>query len=449
MPAAIPFAFSDATMPAASPAASAGTAMSEGARFFGQLVDAAVRPEAKPAAESLLPAVLPRDAMAEDMPAAAAAPEQAALDMPVAAVADEFLEADAGAEPLAELALLADQPDAPAITPDHVTDQAGYQDAPQATAAPEPRDGTSLEHAPEVPDVLPIAVAADDALPAERSAAPLVAALAAKSQSTDAADADGEAGALALSADLRKAAGQPAPQMKADAAEMAKLADMADASEFPAPSSVKDSVPSPAPAASSMAAAKPAHVEGSLPAALLTQAMAPIGQAPVAHGAHPYAAALSAVPPEPVVKAEAGRFGADVGVEIAKVAKGDGDSLLIRLDPREMGRVDVRLSFDRDGILRAVMSVDSPAALDMLRRESGELNRALNDAGVKSDGQSLRFDARSDGGASQGGPQHGSERDAQSQQARSGGDSRPFGQGQANPADYQPLRTTTQVDLIA
>lgn len=200
-------------------------------------------------------------------------------------------------------------------------------------------------------------------------------------------------------------------------------------------------------------AAKPAGADGSLPAALLTQAMAPMSSS----GAGKIYAGISmAALPEPVVQAEAGRFGTNMGAEIAKFAKGDGDNLLIRLDPRELGRVDVRLSFDREGVLRAVMSAESPAALEMLRRESGDLSRALADAGVRSDSQSLRFDTRSGEGFGQGGPQNGAQGD-QGQQARFGGaqggagrDGQDgHGDANANAAEYQPLRTNKQVNLIA
>jgi flagellar hook-length control protein FliK len=139
-------------------------------------------------------------------------------------------------------------------------------------------------------------------------------------------------------------------------------------------------------------------------------------------------------------------MGADIGVEIAKAAKGEREDLLIRLDPRDLGRINVRLSFDGDGVLRAVMSADSPAALDMLRRESGDLNRALADAGIRSDAQSLRFDARS-GDQGQGGSHSGQ----RGQQAQSGGSQGSTGDGSADLADvhYRPLRSSGQVDLMA
>lgn len=181
-----------------------------------------------------------------------------------------------------------------------------------------------------------------------------------------------------------------------------------------------------------------------LPSPLLTQTLAPVPVASPPVGS-PYPSATQAIVHAPVVQAEPGRMGADIGLQIAKAAKGEREDLLIRLDPRELGRIDVRLSFDRDGMLRAVLSADSPNALDLLRRESGDLNRALTDAGIRADGQSLRFDARSgDQGSGSG---HGAQRNHLAQ----GSGSDPHDEGVGNLADltYQPLRTSGHVDLMA
>ncbi|MBR0550933.1 flagellar hook-length control protein FliK [Stakelama marina] len=107
-------------------------------------------------------------------------------------------------------------------------------------------------------------------------------------------------------------------------------------------------------------------------------------------------------PSEAVVSARAGQIGKDLAVEIAKHSKDGRDSLTIRLDPAELGRIHVRMHFDDQGSLRAHVSAESNAALDMLRRDSQDLARALGDAGVRTDGQSFRFDGRG-----QDGSQHG------------------------------------------
>jgi flagellar hook-length control protein FliK len=144
----------------------------------------------------------------------------------------------------------------------------------------------------------------------------------------------------------------------------------------------------------------------------------------------------------PVIAAQPGKMGRDMGVEIARQVTAGRSEMLVRLDPPEMGRIDIRLSFDHDGGLRAVMSVDHHGALDLLRRETGDLTRALVDAGVKADAQSFRFDSRG-GEAGQRGQQH------QSGQQHG----REAGTAGSNVADEQPLyrglRTSGSVDLMA
>lgn len=185
---------------------------------------------------------------------------------------------------------------------------------------------------------------------------------------------------------------------------------------------------------------KPANLEGLSPQ-LVSQALPePVSRV---HG-QPYPGA-AVTQNQPVVAARPGQIGRDMGVEIARQVKAGKEEVLVRLDPAEMGRIDVRLSFDRDGTLRAVMAADSPAALDMLRREAGDLSRALTDAGVRADTQSFRFDSRSgDAGQSwQRGQQGGDGRSAQ------GGLSRNGGETIADEPVYQPLRASGRVDLMA
>ncbi len=118
----------------------------------------------------------------------------------------------------------------------------------------------------------------------------------------------------------------------------------------------------------------------------------------------PAPAPVAAAPvPEARVAAEPGRMGHEMAVAIARhTAEGGGEALTVRLNPAEFGRIDVTLSFDDRGTLRAVLAAETPAALDLLRRDSADLGRALSDAGMRTDAQSFRFDTRQ-GGADAGG----------------------------------------------
>lgn len=152
--------------------------------------------------------------------------------------------------------------------------------------------------------------------------------------------------------------------------------------------------------------------------------------------------------PEPVVTARAGQIGREMGVEIARRVSAGGDELTVRLNPVEMGRIEVRLAFDERGSLRAVVAAESPAALDLLRRDTADLGRALADAGVRSDAQSFRFDARAGGG--DGGQPWQRQRGGQD-----GGQGAVSGRGYADAGNaseeplYRPLRTSGRVDLMA
>ncbi len=55
----------------------------------------------------------------------------------------------------------------------------------------------------------------------------------------------------------------------------------------------------------------------------------------------------------------------------------------IRLDPAELGRIDVRLDIDRQGNVTSRLLVERADTLDLLRRDLSNLERALNDAGLK------------------------------------------------------------------
>jgi flagellar hook-length control protein FliK len=137
-----------------------------------------------------------------------------------------------------------------------------------------------------------------------------------------------------------------------------------------------------------------------------------------------------------------------MGVAIARhVLTDGGDAMTVRLTPADMGRIEITLSFDDSGTLRAVMAADSPAALDMLRRDSADLGRALTDAGVRSDGASLRFDTRSsDGGGNGGSAGQFWQRRQDARAGNENADVEPS--AQTNPT-YRPLRTSGRVDMIA
>ncbi|MBW6525526.1 flagellar hook-length control protein FliK [Sphingomonas sp. RHCKR7] len=95
--------------------------------------------------------------------------------------------------------------------------------------------------------------------------------------------------------------------------------------------------------------------------------------------------------------ARLGTIGQDTGVALARGVADGRDHVALRLDPPDLGRIDVQLSFGPDGGLRAIVASDNRAALDLLRRDLDQLHRALADAGVRADSQSFHFSERQSG----------------------------------------------------
>lgn len=80
----------------------------------------------------------------------------------------------------------------------------------------------------------------------------------------------------------------------------------------------------------------------------------------------------------------------------ARWAKGES-RFTIRLDPPELGPIDVNLNVNRHGHAQAVLAVEKPQTLDLLLRDAPTLERALKDAGLELGGNlsfSLKEDAR-------------------------------------------------------
>jgi flagellar hook-length control protein FliK len=66
----------------------------------------------------------------------------------------------------------------------------------------------------------------------------------------------------------------------------------------------------------------------------------------------------------------------------------------IRLDPPELGRVQVHLSLDDSGKAQASLVVDKPQTLELLQRDAANLTRSLTDAGVSLSNNGLNFSLR-------------------------------------------------------
>ncbi len=72
-----------------------------------------------------------------------------------------------------------------------------------------------------------------------------------------------------------------------------------------------------------------------------------------------------------------------ISVKITKALQAGTDRINIQLKPAELGRVDVRMEMTHDGRVMTVVTADRQETLDLLRRDSSELQRALQDAGLQ------------------------------------------------------------------
>lgn len=83
-----------------------------------------------------------------------------------------------------------------------------------------------------------------------------------------------------------------------------------------------------------------------------------------------------------------------VAREIVRRFDGGNTRFELRLDPPELGRVDVRLEVSRDHRVTAVIAADSPQALTELARHARELEQMLQGAGLELGDNGLSFDLR-------------------------------------------------------
>jgi flagellar hook-length control protein FliK len=93
---------------------------------------------------------------------------------------------------------------------------------------------------------------------------------------------------------------------------------------------------------------------------------------------------------------------AALGIAIAARSLSGSRQFDIRLDPPELGRVEVRLSIDDTGKASAHLSADRQQTLDLLQKDSSGLTRALRDAGLNVAQNGLNFSLRQQNGGNEG-----------------------------------------------
>jgi len=85
---------------------------------------------------------------------------------------------------------------------------------------------------------------------------------------------------------------------------------------------------------------------------------------------------------------------AQVAFEMVHQMRQGQSRFTIRLDPPELGRVDVRMHVDQAGAVTARLTVERTETLDMFQRDKTTLERALSQAGLDGSKTNLEFSLR-------------------------------------------------------
>lgn len=86
-----------------------------------------------------------------------------------------------------------------------------------------------------------------------------------------------------------------------------------------------------------------------------------------------------------------------VYVQLQKNINSRVNTMMLQLEPADLGRMDIELKFEKDGGVRARMTVERPETLALLQKDALYLERALHQAGFDADDSSLSFDLRQQG----------------------------------------------------
>ena len=143
-----------------------------------------------------------------------------------------------------------------------------------------------------------------------------------------------------------------------------------------------------------------ANTQGASTAAKPTDGVANFGFAAIAQAA-PAAAAAPAATAAAATNAAVPIAG--LPVAIAARALDGSTQFDIRLDPPELGRIAVRLDVDRDGQVTSHVTVDRADTLQLLQSQQPQLERALEQAGLKTTDNGLQFTLRDQSFAGQNG----------------------------------------------
>ncbi len=85
-----------------------------------------------------------------------------------------------------------------------------------------------------------------------------------------------------------------------------------------------------------------------------------------------------------------------VASALTRTINGTESAMTLRLDPPDLGKVSIRMVFDKNKSVKAVVTAEKPETFMMLQRDSHVLERSLQDAGLDTNG-GLSFQLSQDG----------------------------------------------------
>lgn len=80
-----------------------------------------------------------------------------------------------------------------------------------------------------------------------------------------------------------------------------------------------------------------------------------------------------------------------LAIHVQRAVANNNSVLSVQLNPREMGMIDIHVQM-QDGNLRARVTVEKQSTLDQFQKDAAGLQKALADAGLSIDSNSLQFD---------------------------------------------------------
>ena len=211
------------------------------------------------------------------------------------------------------------------------------------------------------------------------------------------------AGAVAQSAEAEAGIAPTSDSGASDPTEAAPVnpGGRASSAQTPNQPAAAAAAAQPSAPASDTAIAKPDF------ASLLASQPAQSLDAPAQTGGQPGEAARTGPTPPALQSAPAATI--QVYTRIIERADGRAQRFEIRLDPAELGRVDVRIEIGADRKVHAVLAAHDSAALSDLMRGQRALERALADAGIDLADNGVRFELARDNSGGAAGQQRDSD----------------------------------------